>query len=132
MLATRVPSSGGEHWPRWTARVLGTLLFLVMGAFFIEHLEWFSQKKNSWPPLWVWLMQGVHLLMMASLLAAWRWELVGGFLVLATALVFFSQTAGRNFVLFSVVSALPALLWIYVGLKARQEGRGDGAGEQQP
>ena len=97
---------------RWIARLLGLCLLLLWGAFFVEHLQWFAQP-GQWPPAKVIVLQLVHLAMLAGLVLAWKWELIGSILVIASALAFFSQTAGGSFLLFSSITSLPAILWLY-------------------
>jgi hypothetical protein len=95
---------------RWVARALSLALFLLWGAFFVEHLgEWFADPANL-PPPYVFVMQGLHGLF---LLVGWRWELLGAGMVLATAVPFFWFAAGSNFLLFASVTCLPAALWLY-------------------
>ena len=80
-------------------------------------------------------MQGLHLLLLVGLLLAWKWELLGGALILAAALPFFWVTAGKNFALFASATGLPAVLWLYCGwhcwqgrrLQARAAPRGPSA-----
>jgi hypothetical protein len=105
---------------RWIARIWGIALLLFWGAFFVEHLTWFADPHRL-PPAFVFLMQGIHLAMLVGLVLAWRWELLGGTIVLVSSLAFFSQTAGANFALFFATSAVPAVMWIYCGWAARRK-----------
>jgi hypothetical protein len=96
---------------RWSGRILAALLFLFWGAFFVEHtIEWFVRPYPQTPPAFVWLGQGLHLLMLVGLVALWRWELAGSLLVIASAFAFFVDKAGANFPLFFGVTALSGLL----------------------
>ena len=97
---------------RWIARLLGLCLLLLWGAFFVEHLQWFAHP-GQWPPAKVIVLQLVHLAMLVGLILAWKWELIGSILVIASSFVFFSQTAGGNCLLFSLVTSVPAILWVY-------------------
>ncbi len=97
---------------RWTARGLSVMLFLLWGAFFVEHLEWFFNAPQR-PPLSVWLLQGLHLLMLAGLLIALRWELAGSLLVVVSGALFFTQTASREALPLIVLTAIPALLFAF-------------------
>ena len=46
----------------WTARLLALGLFLLWGAFFVEHVrEWFLNPPKGFPPVWVWLQMLAHL-----------------------------------------------------------------------
>jgi len=108
------PGAGAVERLRWVARLLGAGLFLFWGAFFVEHLAWFTDP-GRWPPPWVFLVQGLHLLLLVGLLLAWKRELLGGALILAAAVPFFWITAGRNFALFTLATSVPAALWLYCG-----------------
>jgi hypothetical protein len=99
---------------RWVARVWGTILLLFWGAFFVEHLGWFAHPR-ALPPPWVFALQGLHLAMLAGLVAAWRWEVAGGLLVVVSAVAFFAFTAGANFVPFAAVTGAPGVLWVVCG-----------------
>jgi hypothetical protein len=95
---------------RWVARIASILLFALWGAFFIEHISWFlSQPK---PPLFVWLLQVLHLLLLLGFIIALRWEVAGSLLIVSSALVFFAQTAGANFLLFFALTIIPAALFL--------------------
>src|SRR5438270_13099928 len=97
---------------RWAARISAAALVLFWGAFFVEHLAWFADPQRV-PPPWVFLVVGLHFLMLAGLLAGWQWELAGATLALASSVPFFAFTAGRNFPLFTLLTAGPSLLWLY-------------------
>jgi hypothetical protein len=105
---------------RWVARVLCLCLLLFWGAFFVEHLQWFAHP-GQWPPAKVILLQLVHLVMLVGFVLAWKWELVGSVIVVASSVAFFSQTAGENFLLFSSITSMPAVLWLYCHWRTRQE-----------
>ncbi len=100
---------------RWTARVLGFLVFLFWGAFFVEHLvEWFSDPSNL-PPMRVFLMQGLHFLMLAGFIISWKWEIPGAVLIIAASGIFFFNASGGTggmFMLFWGITAVPAILHI--------------------
>ena len=97
---------------RWLARVWAGLLLLFWGAFFVEHTaEWFARGRD-WPPLDVSLIHAAHFLMLVGFIIGWRWELLGSVLVLAGALLFFPQAAGKNATWFILVRVGPAVLWI--------------------
>ena len=95
---------------RWAARLFSVLLLLLWGAFFIEHLSWFGGQAK--PPLFVWLLQALHLVLLLSFLAVLRWEVIGSWFIIGSALVFFAQTASRNFLPFFGISILPAVLFL--------------------
>ncbi len=96
---------------RWSARLVATLLFFLWGAFFVEHtIEWFVRPLPQTPPVFVWVAQGLHLLMLVGLIALWRWEVAGSLMVIAAAFAFFVDKAGANFPLFFGVTVIPAVL----------------------
>lgn len=105
---------------RWIARILALALFLLWGAFFLEHLgEWFLHPAQGLPPFWVWLMMLAHLGILLGMLALWKWELAGSLLALGAALAFFGGLiikewlAGHHFgtfLLFLAVTSIPPVL----------------------
>jgi len=97
---------------RWVARGWAAAVFLLWGAFFLEHLAWFADPRHLPPPR-VLLLVGLHFLMLMGLLAGWRLELVGAVVTLTTAVPFFAVTAGRNFPWFTLVTVVPSALWLY-------------------
>lgn len=107
---------------RWIARSWSIGLFLVWGAFFVEHLAWVADPHRL-PPAPVLALLALHLGMLVSLVVAWRWETVGGAALLVTSLSFFSRAAGTNFVAYAGVTALPALMWMWCGVRSRDEKR---------
>ena len=103
---------------RWIARAISIALFLVWGAFFIEHLSWFFGSGER-PPATVWLLQAVHLLLLAGLILALKWELAGSVLIIVSALIFFSQAAGERFLPFFAITIVPAFLFLVCWWKTR-------------
>ena len=97
---------------RWIARLWALAMFLLWGAFFVEHLEWFTDPRG-WPPPSVFALVSLHFLMLVGLALGWRWEVLGGSLALVSAIVFFSLAAGANAPVFIATIAVPAVLWLY-------------------
>lgn len=116
---------------RWTARLFGLLVFLFWGAFFLEHLSWFSHPSQLPSPT-VFLINSLHFLMLTGLILAWKWEIPGASMVLIAAFVFFLYAAGRNFPLFFGVTAIPAILFITVSLLDRRRVVHIGPGQGEP
>jgi hypothetical protein len=111
-----------ENLIRWLARGLAAGLFLLWGAFFVEHVqEWFIAPFPNHPPLKVCGIMALHGLMLAGLLALWRWELAGSVLVLAAAGAFFFAVAGRMALPFFAATALPALLALWCWRQRRAQ-----------
>ena len=113
----RAPHGSIVRRIRWGARIWGTTAALFWGAFFLEHLAWFTPGTET-PPLRVWWLQGVHLTMVTALLSAWRYERAGGTMALVASVVFFAAVAGPRFWLFLVITAPPAIAFIYCGLRS--------------
>lgn len=87
-------------------------MFLLWGAFFVEHMqEWFSNPRQLPPPK-VFAIVGLHLAMLLGLLAGWRWEVAGGLVTIVFAAAFFYFAAGRGFVPFTAITAMPGFLWL--------------------
>lgn len=98
---------------RTAARILSILLFLLWGAFFIEHLSWFSTESLNTPPFRIWLAQASHLLLLVGYLVSLRWERSGSALVVVNAVLFFSYAAGTSAAPFIIVSLFPVMLYAY-------------------
>ena len=73
---------------RWSARTVGLALLLLAGAFFLEHLEWLSHPGEL-PPVSVLAAMFFHFALLAGLVLGWRWELLGGLVVIAAVTGFF-------------------------------------------
>jgi hypothetical protein len=74
---------------RWIARLAAAAMFLLAGAFFLEHMsEWFIKPFPQMPPLYVWVGQLLHLVYLAGLIIGLRWERLGGCLAIAAAALF--------------------------------------------
>jgi len=96
---------------RWLARGLAVCVFLLWGAFFVEHLlEWFVKPFPNHPPLKVCAAMALHFLMLAGLLLALRWKVAGGLLAIAAAFTFFYHISGSPISLYFGLTALPAVL----------------------
>jgi hypothetical protein len=69
---------------RTCARLFAAALFTFLAAFFVEHLwQWFVIPFPEVPPFSVWVGQLLHILILAGLLIAFRWEFAGGVLTIA-------------------------------------------------
>jgi len=97
---------------RWCARLWAAVLFFFWGAFFVEHLEEWFIRAAGWPPGSVIAIQGLHFLFLLGLVIGWRWELIGGLLAFLAAIAFFGLAAGSNAMVFTMVSIVPAIVWI--------------------
>jgi hypothetical protein len=98
----------------WIGRFLAVLLFILWGAFFIEHLtEWFKDSGHL-PPLSVFLIQFFHLLMLVGYIAAFKWKAVGSSMIILGALVFFGSLGAKAMLAFFAISILPAVIFLFV------------------
>jgi hypothetical protein len=113
------------HFVRRIARAISIVLFLMFGAFFVEHLSWFFGSEgtpaSNGPPAIVWLLQGVHLLMLIGFLVALKWEAAGSVLIVVSSLIFLSQTAGERFLPLFAITIVPALLFLTCWWKSRKQ-----------
>lgn len=107
------------HFVRWIARAISIVLFLMFGAFFVEHLSWFFDSRGR-PPAIVWILQGVHLLMLIGFLVTLKWEAAGSVLIVVSSLIFLSQTAGERFLPLFAITIVPALLFLTCWWKSRR------------
>ncbi len=77
-----------RKWLQWTPRVLAILFVLFLNVF---ALNVFAKSKSFWLLLAALLLHSIPtLIVIASLVVAWRWELAGGIL-------FLLQSAGYAF-----------------------------------
>jgi hypothetical protein len=118
MLADTVTGRRVVAVARWAARISAAALVLFWGAFFVEHLAWFADPQHL-PPPWVFVVVGLHFLMLVGLLAGWKWEVAGAVVALASSVPFFAVAAGRNFPLFASVTTVPSVLWLYCAWQER-------------
>lgn len=94
---------------RWLARTLAIAEFLLWGAFFIEHITWFSDPGLASPPQVVWVQQLAHLTLLIGYLLIWKWEKVGAIVIIIGALTFFPFMGGPNAWWFSLFAISPAI-----------------------
>jgi len=96
---------------RWTARILTIPIFLFWGAFFLEHMSWFSNPSHL-PPWHVFLTVGFHGLILVGLALSWKWEIPGSVITIVAAALFFAKAAGPNFIIFTALTSIPSILFI--------------------
>jgi hypothetical protein len=119
MLADTVTGRRVVGVARWAARISAAALVLFWGAYFVEHLAWFADPHQL-PPPWVFVLVGLHFLMLVGLLVGWKWEVAGAVMALASSVPFFAAAAGRNFPWFASVTAVPSVLWLYCAWQERR------------
>lgn len=106
---------------RTTARILSLLLFILWGAFFVEHLAWFTTESLNTPPFYIWMLQCAHFLLLVGYLISLKWERVGSIFISVNAVIFFAYAAGKNAVPFIIVSIFPVMLYAYCWMKEHRE-----------
>jgi len=105
---------------RWVARILGIILFLVWGAFFVEHLAWFSRYPDI-PPARIVFQQCMHLALLVGYVLAFRWELTGSMVIIGSAAVFFGMIGTTGALTLFLVSVAPGALFLFTWWKSREQ-----------
>lgn len=96
---------------RVSAYLLCIILFVAWGYLFVKHLHWFLPPE-AFPPAWIWIGQGVHLVLLISYLIPFWHEKAGSILMTITAAVFFFLiVATGGAIAYFVISILPAILF---------------------
>jgi membrane-bound ClpP family serine protease len=99
-----------EKLLRWISRSLAAILFLLWGAFFIEHMGYFFTQPG--PPFFVYAAQFFHLTLLVGYLVSLRWEAPGTILILIGAIVFFAIIQATTGIIFCLISIIPAVLFV--------------------
>ncbi len=114
------PSPKVVKYVRLAARVLSGMLFILWGSFFIDHLEWFfTSPSEQTPPLFVWIMQSLHLVLLIGYALVFRFEKIGSAVIVLSAAIFFTSVAKTNAIPFVIVSCFPVLLFLYCWMKEK-------------
>ncbi len=100
---------------RWIARVLGVLIIL----FFVASL--LGEQSAGTLTLLDWIKLGLWFVVMAGLLVSWRWEVVGGLVVIG-AFVIMVILNPRILSMWAMwVSPVTAWLFILCGMRSKQK-----------
>ena len=92
----------------WTGRGLSLLLFLLWGAFFVEHMGGgFIGPKQAYPPPRVWVAQALHGAILVGLLMMLRWDRLGTLVMVASTVAFFSLIGMNRFPWVALVNVAP-------------------------
>jgi hypothetical protein len=92
------------------ARMTAAGLCLFWGAFFIEHLqEWFLTENMARLPAFVWIAQGLHLLMIVSLALLIFRPTWGAVMTVVSTVAFFSWIGVRTFPYIGLLNLLPVV-----------------------
>jgi len=102
---------------RWIGRGLCIGLFILWGAFFFEHLSFFTMTGGEQPPLYVWLLQLVHGLLLISYLLCFKFERIGSLGILVFGLIFFLSTGAGWYLL--AISLSPILFFAYSWIRSQ-------------
>ncbi len=79
---------------KWLRRVTAAALFLLWGAFLLEHIqEWYMHPAQGFPPWWVGLSMVCHLGVLVGLLVILRWDRLGALITLLATLGFLGAIA---------------------------------------
>lgn len=98
-----------------SAQLLCLILFVAWGYLFIRHVHWFLPPEAS-PPVWIWIGQGVHLLLLVSYMVPFWNEKAGSIFMTVTAFVFFFLLfASGGAVAYFLISIMPAILFLIAG-----------------
>lgn len=63
---------------KWLGHLSALALFVIWGAFFLEHLqEWYFQSKGQYPPLWVSLAMVFDFAILLGLSLSSKWIAIG-------------------------------------------------------
>ena len=98
---------------RKTGRILSLALFLLWGAFFVEHLTWFFVEVDNNPPVQIWFAQVSHFFLLIGYLLTLKWERIGSVFIVVNAVLFFGFAAGVNSIPFVIVSVFPVMLYAF-------------------
>ncbi len=104
------------------ARVAAAALFLLWGAFFVEHVtEWFLQE-SGFPPGVVWVGQVLHGALLCALAFLVFRPRAGALATLIATLAFFGWIGVLNYLPAITLAPvmLVALAWLARSLSARQ------------
>lgn len=98
----------------WIGRITAALLFVLWGAFFLEHLaEWFKDSGHL-PPWSVFLIQFFHLLMLVGYIVVFKWKILGSVIIILGAFIFFASLGANAMVTFFAISIFPAVIFLFV------------------
>lgn len=105
----------------WIAHLTAFCLFLLWGAFFIEHFkEWFFTPWPDIPPIYVWVSQFVHFIVFISYIIAMRWHVFGSILIIISSFTFLFDKVGSTFPLFFSVSIIPAVMYLFCWWRSKK------------
>lgn len=107
------------------ARIASVVLLLFWGAFFVEHMAWFTDS-SGWPPPEVWLAQGLHLLFLIGYLTSLLWDVLGSVLIAVGVVLFFGLIGGPNALGLALVSLLPIPFYVLARLNRPSASAGVG------
>lgn len=101
---------------RWVARVWAAAAVLFWGAFLVEHLFEWVFRAGSPLPAEVWVALALHTALIAGLCLGWRWEVLGGAVSVAAAVLFLAgRTTPDQAPWLLLATVTPGCLWLVLG-----------------
>jgi heme O synthase-like polyprenyltransferase len=103
----------------WIGRSLSGMLFLLLGAFFLEHLlPLLAGGAPAEGRGFLWLVQIIHLFLLLGYLISMRYALIGSLFIIVFGSIFFILTAnGPSLWLFLFTSNSPVFFYAYGWLR---------------
>ena len=103
---------------RWIGRALSAILFLLMGAFFLDHLGLLLGLEEG-NLNYLLRIQILHFALLTGYILILKWERLGSIVIVLSALLFFYFTVGTSFWLFVFICISPVFFFGYSWIRAR-------------
>lgn len=105
---------------RWLARIIGSLMALFILFMLVVHMFGDVEGEDGKPPIHVILFFSLWIV---GVILAWKWEVVGGGLLLLNSIVFFIVTPNAFWPPNPFFNAFPVtgILFLVCWLKSRQK-----------
>lgn len=101
---------------RWAARLWAAAAFLFWGAFLVEHLSEWVFRAGIRPPAEVWVALALHAALIVGLCIGWRWEVLGGAVSVAAAVLFLAGRTKPDAAPWLMLATIaPGCLWLVLG-----------------
>ncbi len=106
---------------QWIIFISTSLLFALWGMILIQRLSsLFSSYSFSSVPGVIWLVQVLHIALLAGYLLIFRKPRLGAIVLSFSGVLFFSFTAGKNIIPYTFVSLIPSFLVFYTWFRDRK------------
>lgn len=106
---------------RWIGRGLCIGLFIFWGMFFIEHLSMFTSAGGDQPPLFAWLLQIDHGLLLISYLLCLKFERNGSISILIFGAILFVFTGAAWYL--HLISYSPIAFFAYAWIREKKSNK---------